>query len=57
MTTALPLQESAYLISFGLEKISTIKLETFKKFFSALSSRSLYEKQVSLSVLISLPNL
>ena len=36
MATALPLQESAYLISCGLEKISTIKLERFKKFFSAL---------------------
>ena len=36
MATALPSRESAYLISFGLEKISSIKLERFKGFFSAL---------------------
>ncbi|MGK7875250.1 MAG: 2OG-Fe dioxygenase family protein [Xenococcaceae cyanobacterium] len=36
MPTALDLLESAYAISFGLERISSIKVEEFKHFFSAL---------------------
>ncbi len=36
MPTALPSLESAYAMSFGLEKISSIKLERFKRFFTAL---------------------
>ncbi|NES85802.1 MAG: hypothetical protein F6K10_32880 [Moorea sp. SIO2B7] len=36
MTTALQSLESSYAISFGLEKISSIKLEVFKPFFGNL---------------------
>ena len=66
MPTALPSLESAYALSFGLEKISSIKLERFKCFFPALPVdpyikdryrlRRLSRFQISRDELIKLPH-